>query len=157
MKEKKRFFRQKVDVDKLPGVLRFKWGDTVLDEGVVGVPKKMVRSLAELFPGADGIEQLQVALTLVDFRREGLKQLPTAAFLAFLAGLEEEKFLLRMRELESRGLVEFEMVRKAVKFGIDGLVKAIEDQSASKRLKELKRLQAELLQEQLEATKKPGP
>jgi hypothetical protein len=122
----KKFFRRKILVAKLPPQLRFKWGEPALDEGVTGIPIKLVRNLAKIFPDSDGVEQLQVALTLVDYRREDETRLPTAAFLAFLAGLSEEAFVGQLEKLKGHGLINYQLVRKAVSFDVTGLLRAIE-------------------------------
>ena len=120
------FFRQKINVERLPELIRYKWGDPALDEGLTGVPKKLVRNLAAIFPGATGMEQLQVALTLVDYRREKEKRYPTPEFLAFLSGLPEDVFMARLDELKARNLIDYAPVRQAIRFDVSGLLNTLE-------------------------------
>jgi hypothetical protein len=113
----------------MPSVIRYKWGDESLKEGITSIPKRGLRVLSRIFIGEDGVEQLQVALTLVDYRRPNSNRLPTAAFLAFLSGLSEERFMIRLQQLHDRRLITFEIVRKAIKFNVNGLIDEMVAQS----------------------------
>jgi hypothetical protein len=124
-----KFFRQQVVVEKLPDVLRYKWSDVLLSEGVTGVPKKLLRSMSQIFQGQNAVEQLQVALTLVDYRRENEKRLPTVAFISYLAGLPEDVFMARLEELHLQGLIGFERVREALAFDVSGLLRTIDEKT----------------------------
>jgi hypothetical protein len=129
----KKFIRRRILVGNLPGVIRHKWSDAALQEGVTSIPKQMLRVLARLFPGADGPEQLQVALTLVDYRRPNYNRYPTLDFIAFLSGLDEERFMKRLKELQARGLVHFQLVRNALDFDVHGLLSEVVRLSSTDR------------------------
>jgi hypothetical protein len=123
--QKKPFFRRRVMVGHLPDVIRHKWGDSTLQEGVTSMPKQLVRTLSSLFGSDGGIEQLQVALTLVDYRRPGSDRYPTIEFLAYLAGLPEARFRRRLDELVGLGYVSYRKVRNVIEFDVAGLLSAI--------------------------------
>jgi len=99
------FTRQQIEIAKLPQVVRHKWGDALLVEGFVPVPKRLIRVLARVF-GRPEFELLQAVLAVADFDRPNLMQNPSAEFLAYLAGLSEVKFMGRLGELEAMGLID---------------------------------------------------
>ena len=99
------FARQQIEIAKLPQVVRHKWGDALLAEGFVPVPKRLIRVLAKVF-GKPEFELLQAVLAVADFDRPNLMQNPSSEFLAYLAGLSEVKFMGRLGELEAMGLID---------------------------------------------------
>ena len=66
-----------------------------------------MRTLKDVFSCED-FELLQVVLAVVDFDRPNLRQAPSVGYLAFLAGMTEERFMMRLTELQKRNLLEFQ-------------------------------------------------
>ena len=99
------FVRQEIETDRLPLAVRHKWGDALLAEGFVPMPKRLIRTLAGVF-GERELELVQVVLAVADYDRPNLRQQPSLAFLAYLAGLDEETFTNRLGELVRLGLAE---------------------------------------------------
>ena len=97
------FERQKIDVNRLPPAVLYKWGDDILNEGFLPFPKTFLRKLPEVLEGGD-LELLQVILAVVDYDRPNLKNLPSAEYLAYLAGISEEQFMHRVGDLLRMGL-----------------------------------------------------
>ena len=125
------FYRQQVHVGRLPQPIRFKWGDALLCEGITAIPKQFLRTLSRVFNGERGVQQLQVALTLVDYLRPGMNPYPSIKFLAYMSGLEEAEFIGDLEALRERGLIAFERQGERVGFDVEGLKAAIARQSLS--------------------------
>jgi hypothetical protein len=94
---------QKIEVSKLPEVVRYKWGDALLSEGFIPFPKRLLRVLSKLFD--EDFSLLQVVLAVADYDRPNLRQMPSVAYLAHLAGMNEEEFMEAVGKLVSKGLV----------------------------------------------------
>lgn len=86
------FERTRVELHRVPQTVRYKWGDELLVEGFVAVPKRFIRVLSQVLPGGD-FELLQVVLAIIDYSRPNLRNLPSAAYLAHLAGVSPEQFM----------------------------------------------------------------
>ena len=99
------FTRQYVSSAKLPPQVVEKWSASVLAEGFVPFPKKLLRCLHRLFPGAEAAKELAVLLAVVDFKRPNLTRLPSLAYLAFIAGLDEQEFKAVLNRLKEKGFV----------------------------------------------------
>jgi hypothetical protein len=125
------FRRQRVDPKGLPDILRAKWADdggepTILREGFVPLPKRLLRCMHSLFTGHDAMEELAVVLAVVDYRRPRLSRPPSLEYLAYLAGLAPERFAELLDGLAAKGLVELETEDEGINVGINGLLRAIE-------------------------------
>ena len=79
--------RRKIDRTRIPDTAAHKWSLEVLEEGFVPFPKKLIRCLAEMFGGPDGIDQLRVLLAVIDYRRPDLVRPPSLEYLSFNAGM----------------------------------------------------------------------
>jgi len=121
------FYRRKIASAK--PVLTVKWSDPVLDEGYVAYPKRLVRAAPKIFRGEHAMEQLAVALALVDYIRPDNSRPPSVGFLAFTAGLDAERFQERLRELADLGLVTWMGNREGLKYSLEGLQQAILENS----------------------------
>jgi hypothetical protein len=111
---------------KLPAVVVEKWSDTVLDEGFVPFPKRLLRCMTKIFRGPDtALSQLAVVLVIVDYRRPNLARPPSVRFLAFNAGMGVEEFERHAAELVRLGLLTRQDTQDGVKFGIRGLLQEI--------------------------------
>src|SRR5438046_2120667 len=111
---------------KMPLRISEKWSATVLEEGFVPFPKKLVRCIPRLFGDPDGTKDLAAVLAIVDFKRPNLPRLPSKAFLAFLAGLEEREFDAALHRLEKKGYVRASGDADGLDVALDGLLNAIE-------------------------------
>src|ERR1700682_1496711 len=87
----------------LKPVLTVKWSEPVLDEGCVASAKRLVRAAPRIFRGEHAMEQLAVALALVDYIRPDNSRPPSVGFLAFTAGLDAERFQEGLRGLAGPG------------------------------------------------------
>jgi len=110
-------------------VLTVKWSGPVLDEGYVAFPKRLMRSAPKIFRGEHALEQLAVALALVDYIRPDSNRPPSIGYLAFNAGLDAERFQERLRELSDAGLVSWVGNREGLKYSLEGLQQAILEHS----------------------------
>lgn len=122
------FYRPRVTTS-LKAVVTAKWSDAVLDEGYVPFPKRLLRAAPKIFRGEHAIEQLAVALALVDYIRPGQGRPPSVGFLAFLAGLDPDRFMERLRQLSDAGLVNWAGSREGLKYSLEGLHRAVLDNS----------------------------
>jgi hypothetical protein len=113
----------------LKPVLTVKWSEPVLDEGYVAYPKRLVRAAPRIFRGEHAMEQLAVALALVDYIRPDNSRPPSVGFLAFTAGLDAERFQERLRELADLGFVTWMGNREGLKYSLEGLQQAILENS----------------------------
>ena len=112
----------------MPAVLTYKWSGQVLDEGYIAFPKRLLRAAPKLFHGENALEQLTVALALVDYLRKD-NRAPSVGFLAFTAGMDPERFWSRLIELRDAQLITFGGSRDAMKYGVEGLQQAILENS----------------------------
>ena len=69
-----------------------KWSTSVLREGFVPFPKRMLRCVNKLFTGPDAVLQLQVVLAIADAKRIQPYWPSTLGFIAFNTGLSENEF-----------------------------------------------------------------
>ena len=120
------FQRQQIDTDRLPRQVVEKWSPTVLSEGFVPFPKRLVRCLHRIFPGGASMKELSVLLAIVDYKRPNLTRLPSLAYLAFLAGLDVDEFSTTLVHLENRGLVQVGGNREGLDITLNGLLQTIE-------------------------------
>ena len=118
-----------MDVSRLPVAVVEKWSSETLGEGFVPFPKKLVRCLAQLFSGAKSIRQLQTLLAIVDFKRPNLSRLPSAEYLAFVAGLPKDEFLETLNDLQEKGYIRVSGDPAALNISLEGLLSAIERES----------------------------
>jgi len=100
------FHRQSVDTRRLPPQILHKWSATVLSEGFVPFPKKLLRCVHRLFEGPDPMKDLAVVLAIVDFSREKLVRQPSLAFLSFIAGLSEEDVKASLERLKAKSYIQ---------------------------------------------------
>lgn len=123
------FVRKKIDPEKLKPEVTAKWSKTVLDEGFVPFPKRLLRSMHKLFSGPKGVQELAVLLAIVDYRRKNLSRSPSIEYLAFTAGLTRKRFREILEKLEEKGWVQVENRPRegAIDITIDGFEEEIED------------------------------
>jgi hypothetical protein len=118
------FKRKKIE--NLPNLVQEKWSATVIDEGFVPFPKRLLRCLSDAFENAATLEHLRVVLSVVDYSRPNLLHPPSLGYLAFNAGLDKETFRQKLNELKTAGLVEVETDDDdAVAVSIRGLLNKI--------------------------------
>jgi len=110
----------------MPPRISEKWSPTVLEEGFVPFPKKLVRCIPRLFGYPEGAKDLAAVLAIVDFKRPNLTRLPSKAFLAFLAGLEEAEFSAALDRLQKKGYARVSGDTDGLNVALDGLLNAIE-------------------------------
>jgi hypothetical protein len=115
------FERRKIDPARIPSVIAAKWSATVIDEGFIPFPKRLLRSLSAVFPAGAKWEELQVILALVDYLRPGLTRGPSLDFLAFTAGLEKETFRTVLNTLRARGWLKIEGPDEALHLDLESL------------------------------------
>lgn len=82
-----------------------KWDRSVLREGFVPFPKRLMRCLREVFSGESSLGQLQIVLAISDSKRLGPFRPPTIDFLAYNAGMEVGEFQQYILELRREGLI----------------------------------------------------
>ena len=124
------FRRQWVDTGKMPPHLLHKWSASVLREGFVPFPKKLLRCAHKLFDGPDPMKDLTVVLAVVDFSRDKMWRHPSLAFLAFLAGLSEEDVKASLERLERKSYIQVSGNPIAgLDIQIGGLLATIESQT----------------------------
>src|SRR5439155_17956230 len=115
------FLRQHIDLSKLPHQVLEKWPSSMLGEGFVPFPKKLLRCLHCVFPDAQSIQELAVLLAIADYKRPNLSRLPSSAYLAFLAGLEQTKFDQALQSLQQKGLIQVEGDSDGLSVSLTGL------------------------------------
>jgi hypothetical protein len=123
------FERPRVPTNTMKFVVIQKWSPGVLSEGYVPFPKKLLRCLHRLFPGPDCAEDLAVVLAVVDFKRPDQSRLPSLAFLSFLAGLEEQKFIASLERLEKKSYVQVSGDAEGLDVNLGNLFKRIEEET----------------------------
>lgn len=120
------FNRQKVDPFRIPEAIRAKWSNSVLEEGFVPFPKKLLRSFHEICSGEQGIKELCILLAIVDYKRPTLSRLPSFEYLAFLAGLEEPELKSIIAKLEDRGWIKVREKGEGLDIEIQGFLAEID-------------------------------
>ncbi len=128
-----KFQRQRIPPSRVPQPVLYKWSELVLDEGFVPFPKRLVRCLGEIFRGDEGIQDLQVVLAIVDYRRPNLTRQPSLDYLAFLADMTPAAFRQRLDSLRARGLLTVDGEEDELNIEISGLLGEIEKLTAQKR------------------------
>lgn len=121
---------KKIETKQLPKVVLEKWRETILDEGYVPFPKRLIRSLSKVFVGPHGLDDLAVVLAIVDYRRPNLVRPPSVEYLSCISGLTIEKFKERIIDLQRRGYVVASGSDDAVRIEIDGVLSAIVKESS---------------------------
>ena len=119
------FERSKIDTSFLPDVVKWKWDRTVLDEGFVPLPKRLLRSARKIFKGPSRMGQMVTMLTIVDYERPGKTKLPSLDFLAFIAGMKKTSFKKYLDELEELELIKVVEQGDRLKITYEGLLKEI--------------------------------
>jgi len=102
-----------------------KWPAAVLGEGFVPFPKRLIRCVHEILKGPDAMKELAALLAIVDFKRPNLTRQPSRAFLAFLAGLEEQEFDRILRGLEQQGHVTIAGDADEMDVSLDGFLRKV--------------------------------
>jgi hypothetical protein len=113
-------------VDRIPSQVVEKWSPSVLNEGFVPFPKKLLRAIHRIFPDDDSMKELAVILAVVDFKRPNASRSPSLEYLAFLAGLEEDEFKAALSRLERKTYARVSNDSKGLEVSLDGLLKKIE-------------------------------
>jgi hypothetical protein len=121
------FYRQKIDARRLPPQVVEKWSSSVLEEGFVPFPKKLVRCLTQLFTGPDAATEMAVVLAVVDFKRPNVSRNPSLEYLSFLAGLEVAVFNEALTRLILKGYVKVGYGPDGLDVSLDGLLTKIEE------------------------------
>ena len=121
-------FTRKRTTAEPPAVLAAKWSGRTLDEGFTPLPKRLLRCMGKLFGGTNGIDDFRVVMAIVDFIRPGLYRWPSYEFLAYVAGMSEQKLKSRVADMQARGLLEAKEIGNGdqVVININGLIKEIE-------------------------------
>jgi hypothetical protein len=102
----------------------------MLDEGFLPFPKRLLRSMGDVFTGANAIEDLAVVLSVADYKRPDLQRPPSMKYLAFNAGMSLERFVTRVRDLEKRKLLSRTGPDEEVNIDLGPLEELIEGQTA---------------------------
>ena len=119
--------RRKIDTGTIPDVVAAKWSRDVLDEGFVPLPKRLVRSLVDLFSGPHAMQHLAVVLAIVDYKRPQLSRPPSVEYLAFTANMPVEEFKKYVSDLEAVDYVKVSGSDDAYDVQIDGLLDALRE------------------------------
>jgi hypothetical protein len=123
------FHRQQIDTARLPQQVVEKWSANVLSEGFVPFPKRLVRSLHRIFPDVESMKELSALLSVVDYKRPNLTRPPSLAYLAFLAGLDEEEFTTALDRLVRKGHVQVAGDSDGMEITLNGFLVAIEKET----------------------------
>ena len=118
----------------VPHIVIHKWSVTVVDEGFVPFPKRLIRCLTQLFEQEGTVGDLQVVLAIVDYARPNLSRPPSYDFLAFNAGMSVQEFKARVEQMEKRGWLETSGPDEAVAIDVSGLMKRITEVSNQKAI-----------------------
>lgn len=124
--ESPHFLRPKVE--HLPEQVVHKWSSEILSEGFVPLPKKFLRTMADVMEG-NSFDHLQALFAIVDYLRPNLRNPPSVEYLAFVAGLTPERFKECLDGLAKQGLIEYEGQDVALRFDLGGLKKKITEKS----------------------------
>jgi hypothetical protein len=115
------FFRQRLDPEALPPVIKAKWSPDLLTEGFVPFPKRVLRGLTAIFrDGKTGIERLAVILAVVDYKRPNLRRPANVDYLAFIAGIDAKRFKEVLSGLERDGWVSVRATNGDIHVDLDG-------------------------------------
>lgn len=114
---------------RLPPQIVQKWSETVLSEGFVPFPKKLLRCLHRVFQGPDSSKELAVVLAIVDFNRLRLTRLPSLAFLSFVAGLNQAEVQVILERLKQKTYVQIVGDSEGLDINLNGLLKVIETET----------------------------
>ncbi len=106
--EKQNFYRGKVS--NIPDAVVAKWNKEVLDEGYIPFPKKLLRSMTEIWDKSPAIKELAIILSAVDFSRANYSQRPSKEYLAFVAGLDMEDFEEAYARLKKKKLIKIKRI-----------------------------------------------
>jgi len=79
------------------------------------------------------MKDLAAILAIVDYKRPRLTRLPSLSFLAFLAGLSEEDLFAAFGRLKELNYIRISGTTDEMEISIDGLLAAIERETASDR------------------------
>jgi len=124
------FYRPEFESSYFPASIQAKWPGVLLEEGFVPFPKKVLRCIHQILEGKDALELLCVILAIADFKRaphRGAKmRAPSAKYLAFIAGLPEEKFISLLKKLEDKKLVQVRTVQGRLDISLEGLIVEVE-------------------------------
>jgi hypothetical protein len=115
---------------RVPAVVAAKWSADVLDDGFVPFPKRLLRSMARIFRGEHGVQNLAVVLAIADYRRDVQVRDPSIGYLAFTAGLTADDFKERLADLQQQQLLDVSGSDEALRVEIRGLLKAILKESS---------------------------
>ena len=110
-----KFFRSHIRVNNLPNVVRAKWDNNLLNEGVVPLPKLVMRHMAKVFKGEKALEKMLLIIAVADFKRPNYGALPSVEYLAYTAGLTPERFTELLNEMRNEELLEYELVEDRIK------------------------------------------
>jgi hypothetical protein len=94
--------------------------------GFVPFPKKLLRAMHRLFSGVDSAKDIAALLAIVDFRRPNVTRRPSLAYLAFVAGLDDEEFRAALYRLEAMGYVRVGGDPVGLEVSLSGLLDAVE-------------------------------
>ncbi|ODA30574.1 hypothetical protein [Planctopirus hydrillae] len=119
------FQRRKVLI-RPDDILAQKWSIAVIDEGFTPFPKRLLRCLDRIFGESQGVNELRVILTLVDYRRPNLTRDPSLDYLAFVSGLSKDKFLQIMCNLREQNLIEFRGSDAAIHYDLTRFMEKVE-------------------------------
>lgn len=126
-----KFFRQIFDEGDLPATVIAKWPLSVVDEGFVPFPKRLLRAAPSIFAGQNGVRDLVVALAVVDYRKAHRSPPPSEDYLAFLAGMEIAEFRAGLSSLVEAGFAKVATAGEdRISVDLSGLNQAIEQQTA---------------------------
>jgi hypothetical protein len=106
-------------------IVSFKWGKSLLDQGFVPLPKRLMRCLPQIFTGNTRMSDLSAVLAIVDYQRPQVTRLPSLLHLANMAGLSESRFRRCLHSLAKRDLVTWSGTEEAMAFDYSGLTKKI--------------------------------
>ena len=114
------------DDSKIPTVLTFKWGGKrILDEGFVAVPKRFLRCMRTALGGKKPLTDLRLILAIVDFARPDSDALPTIGILSSISGLDQEVVGERLKDLKTRGLINYFHKDGGLRIEIGGLTSEV--------------------------------
>jgi hypothetical protein len=99
------FQRQRIDTAKLPDALRTKWSASLLDEGFVPFPKKLVRTIHRIIHGPECAKDIAALFAVIDYKRPNLTRLPSLEYLAFVAGLSPDECRAALERLAGQSLI----------------------------------------------------
>ena len=107
--------------------MELKWGKELCTEGYVPMPKKLLRSAAEIFDGDNSLTDLIVTLAIADTVTK--REAPISyAFLSFIAGIEEDLVRSSVDRLHKLGYINIEEAEKfRFHFRVTGLIDKVDE------------------------------